>query len=398
MKRALLSSTVLLLAVLLFLFSALFAEDINTVVNANNQFAFELYSRYKSEKGNIFFSPYSISAALAMTYEGARGKTADEIQTVFHFPKDSAVRRKSFLKTYNQTNKKDKKYQLHTANALWAQKDYPFQKSYFGLMEEFYGGKVTNLDFRNKTEESRLTINNWVEKQTNGKIKDLIPRNSLNPSFRLVITNAVYFKGLWARQFDKQETAEKDFRVNPVRKVKVQMMNKKSRFGYAEIDDLQIVELPYEGQELSMFVLLPKKGNLDSLEKSLDTQKISTLIKSLKEKKVDVYLPEFKFSAKYFVADTLKRMGMATAFSENADFSGMTGKKDLFINEVIHQAFVEVNEKGTEAAAATGVTMGMTAMPELVKIFNADHPFIFMIQEKKTENILFLGRVSDPTA
>jgi serpin B len=408
MKKSLLySSLTLLTAGSLFLFSIVFAQDISSVVNANNQFAFELYSKYKSNDGNIFFSPYSISSAIAMTYEGAKGKTAEEIQSVFHFPKDDSLRSESFLTINDQINKKDKKYELRTANALWAQKDFKFLDDYFNLISQYYGGNVTNLDFSNETEQSRLTINNWVEKQTNNKIKDLIPTGILNPLTRLVLTNAIYFKGFWLKQFDKKDTKEEDFRISPDNKIRVQMMHlagKEAHFYYAETDELQILELSYEGNELSMLILLPKEDDLKAVEESLNSEKLSEWKSFLRGEEVNVYLPKFKFETKYFMAQDLKSMGMPTAFTlgidfgGEADFSGMTGNKRLNIDQVIHQAFVDVNEEGTEAAAATAVAMGvMACMPEPIKIFKADHPFIFLIQDKETGNILFVGRVSDPT-
>ena len=375
------------------------AEETGSVVNANNQFAFELYSKYKSKDGNIFFSPYSISTALAMTYEGARGKTAEEMQAVFHFPKDDALRRNSFLEIYNGINKGNKKYTLKTANALWAQKDFTFLDSYFSLVKQYYSGNVTNVDFVGQTEEARLTINKWVEKQTNNKIKDLIPQKALDSTTRLVLTNAIYFKGMWVKQFDKAKTLEKDFEISPGKTVKAMMMGltgEEAVFKYTEVEDLQVLELPYKGEELSMLILLPKKGSTDALEATLNAQKISELRKSLAKQRVDVYLPKFKFETKYFMKDTLKELGMPTAFSMAADFSGMTGKTDLYIDKVIHQAFVEVNEEGTEAAAATAVVMALKSMPTMKIEFNADHPFIFVIQERATGNILFLGRVSEP--
>jgi serpin B len=401
-KRHLLSGLVLLLAGLVISVSVLYAQDLSSVVNANNQFAFELYSKYKSKEGNIFFSAYSLSSALAMTYEGARGQTADEIQSVFHFPKDDSLRRESFLKIYEQINKKDKKYQLRTANALWAQKDYKFLAEYFNLIDQYYRGKVTNLDFISQTEQSRITINNWVEEQTDNKIRNLIPPGVLNEMTRLVLTNAIYFKGFWDKQFDKKETKEEDFRTSPGNTVKVQMMSltgEEAEFNYTETERLQILELPYEGEELSMLILLPKGDDLNALEESLNTENLSEWRNRLIEQRVEVYIPKFKFETKYFMAEDLKGMGMPTAFSMNADFSGMTGKKDLFISQVIHQAFVEVNEEGTEAAAATAVVWkGLSVRPKSIKIFKADHPFIFVIQEKETGDILFLGRVTNPTS
>ena len=394
MKKSI--SGALTLIVSLFLSSVAWPQGVDSVVKANNQFAFKLYSTYKSKDGNIFFSPYSISSALAMTYEGARGKTADEMQSVFDFPKDDSLRRGAFLKINSIINKKDKKYKLNTANALWAQKDYKFLEDYFKLIDHYYGGKVTNLDFVGETEESRLTINHWVEQQTNDKIKNLIPKGVIDPSTRLVLTNAIYFKGMWFKQFDKKATSEQDFKMSSNNTVKAQMMNEIDDFNYAETDSLQILELPYQGNELSMLILLPKKDDLRTIEGSLTLEKLSEYKGMLGNEKVDVSIPRFKFETKYFMADDLIKMGMPAAFS-NADFSGMTGHQDLFIGQVIHQAFVEVNEEGTEAAAATAVTMEAGAMPQAPKEFNANHPFIFLIQEKETGDILFMGRVSDPT-
>lgn len=402
MKKVLLGSFTLLAVGLLFLSSIAFAEDTNSVVKANNQFAFDLYAKYKSKDGNIFYSPYSISSALAMTYEGAKGTTAEEMQAVFHFPQDATLRRESYLELYRKINKKDKKYKLSTANALWAQKDCKFLDSYFNLVEKYYGGKTTNLDFKNQTEQSRLTINNWVEKQTNDKIKDLIPAGVLSEITRLVLTNAVYFKGLWFKQFDKKQTKEEEFMVGPANKIKAKMMrltDEETRLNYAETDKLQILELPYEGNELSMLILLPKEDNLKAVEESLSFEKLSEWKNLLGFKKVKVYLPKFKFETKYFMKEDLAAMGMPTAFSMVADFSGMTGEKDLLISEVIHQAFVDVNEEGTEAAAATAVAMianSIALEPKQIRIFKADHPFIFIIQDKETGGILFIGRVSNP--
>ena len=333
-----------------------------------------------------------------MTYEGARGQTAEEMQSVLHFPADPEVRRPAFARIYNQINKRGKKYKLSTANALWAQKDYSFLDEYFNTVEKYYGGKVTNLDFVGDTENSRITINKWVEEQTNNKIKDLIPEGVIDAATRLVLTNAIYFKGTWFKQFDKKNTVERDFKISPTNSVKVQMMHlddKKAKFNYTETKDLKILELPYSGGDLSMLILLPK-DSIEQLESELTIENLNNWTARLKEEEVSIYLPRFKFETKYFMAQDLAEMGMPTAFSGGADFSGMTGRRDLYISNVIHQAFVEVNEEGTEAAAATAVVMKEVAM--MKKLFNADHPFIFIIREKETGNILFLGRVSDPTS
>jgi len=374
-------------------------EDIANIIEANNQFALDLYSQFKDDK-NMFFSPWSISTALTMTYEGAKGQTAEEMKSVLHLPDNQETIKTSYYWIQSEINKEPKSYKLHTANALWAQQDYQFLQEYTDPMQKYYSAKITNLDFKTKTEESRITINKWVEKKTNNKIKDLISQGALSSLTRLVLTNAIYFKGTWLKQFDKKDTQEKDFHVTPEKTVKVDMMaltDKEAKFNYAETDNLQILELPYDGEELSMLLLLPK-DNINSLENSLTAEKLSGWKQLLIEQRVKVFLPRFKFETKYLLAKDLVKMGMPTAFSPGvADFSGMDGTNNLFISGVIHQAFVEVNEEGTEAAAATAVIMELKAMPEPIPTFIADHPFLFIIQETKTGNILFLGKVADPS-
>lgn len=383
----------------------------SSVVNASNQFALEFYSKYASQDGNIFFSPYSISTALAMTYEGARGETAQEMQSVFHFPTDNDTRRNGFLQIYNGINDANKSYNLSTANALWAQKDYKFLDGYFNLIRTYYGGNVTNLDFIGDTENSRLTINKWVEEQTNHKIKNILPPRSVDSLTRLVLTNAVYFKASWHIPF-LNETHDEDFRARPGNTIKVKMMSLHGNdvltskgepanmtFNYAETNETQILELFYEGNETSMLILLPKKDSLATIEQSLGAGKLNELKAMLNETELEgVYLPKFKFETKYFMVDTLKDMGIKTAFTyPGADFSGMDGTKNLYITQVIHQAFIDVNETGTEAAAATAVVMALgTVVGNQKPVFRADHPFIFIIQQRDTGNILFMGRVSNP--
>jgi len=373
-------------------------QGIQEVARANNQFAFKLYSELvKTETGNIFYSPYSIFSALAMTYEGARGGTAEEMKTVFNFP-GSDVLRPNFAAIYNRINEASKDYELRTGNALWTQKDYPFLEDYLKTVEEYYGGKAAVLDFINNAEESRQTINAFIEEQTNHKIKDLIPPGVLDELTRLVLTNAVYFKGDWKIAFNESLTMEEDFWVTSDRSVRVQMMHMKPnetiRFNYADMGDVQIIELPYKGENISMLIILPK--NLEEAESSLTLEKLNEYKAEMKEEKLDeICLPKFELDTKYFMQQTLSSLGMPTAFSGAADFSGMTGGRDLFISEVIHQAYVKVDEKGTEAAAATAVIMKLTAIPE-TKVFRADHPFIFIIQEKETGSILFMGRIVNP--
>ncbi|MFH1866773.1 MAG: serpin family protein [Patescibacteria group bacterium] len=373
-------------------------QGIQDVANANNKFAFDLYSELnKSENGNVFYSPYSISAALAMTYEGAKGQTADEMKSVYHFP-ESDILRSNFAAIYNKINKGAKDYEFRTGNALWVQQDYPFLEGYTSRVEKYYGGKAANLDYVKETEKSRQTINSFIGEQTNNKIKDLIPAGFLNAMTRLVLTNAIYFKGIWEWEFDKADTREGDFKITPDNIVKTAMMNMnpdKARFNYSDTEDLQILELPYKGDEISMLVLLPT-NNLDTIGSNLTAEKLNEYKSQMKETKLDsISLPKFDFDTKYFMNETLGALGMPTAFSANADFSGMTTAEKIWIDFVIHQAYIKVDEKGTEAAAATAVGMVRSAMPR--NVFRADHPFIFIIQEKDTGNILFLGRVVNPT-
>lgn len=378
---------------------------------ADNRFAFEMYARLAQEagrSGNLFFSPYSVSSALAITYEGAKGSTADEIRSVLHFPGNDTVLREDFSAMNAGINSGDPAYTLRTANALWAEKTAPLLPAFTTVAEQFYGARVTNLDFAGSPEESRLTINAWVENKTEDRIKDLIPAGVIDPMTRLVITNAIYFHGDWVKQFDRNETTDAGFRTATGTTVNVPMMQrtgKEAVYRYAENEDLQMLVLPYNhttGQQLSMVVLLPRDDNLTAAESALSTETLSALEQSARSRQVMVYFPKFTLKTKYNkLAETLAAMGMPTAFGPAADFSGMNGKHDLFISDVIHQAFVDVNEEGTEAAAATAVifkTASAQVSAEPVPVFKADHPFVFFIQDDETGAILFMGRVTDPTA
>ncbi len=369
---------------------------IGSVINANNQFALDLYSELKDKEDNIFFSPYSISVALAMTYEGARGQTAEEMQSVLHFPGDNSARRSSFAALHNKINSKNAKYRFSIANALWIQKDYKLLDNYTNVVQNYYGGRATNVDFA--SEDARKTINNWVEDKTNNKIKDLFPQGSLNGDTRLVLTNAIYFKGDWVKQFDEKETKQEEFRISKDNVIQVSMMRRTdegARFNYAETEELQILEMLYEGEELSMLVLLPKNNNLSSLEEFLTIEKLTEWKNKLTDQRVNIFIPKFTLNTKYFLKDTLSRMGMPSAFI-SADFSGIDDTKSLFIDKVIHQAYIKVNEEGTEAAAATGVSVFTISAKPPIPEFRADHPFIVIIQDRETGNILFLGRITNP--
>ena len=374
-------------------------EGIQEVINANNRFNFNLYSKLsKSENGNLFYSPYSIFAALAMTYEGANGQTADEMKKVLTYP-DKKILRPNFAAIYNEINTNVKDYELNTANALWVQKDFSLLTDYSRIVNKHYGGKASNLDFVNAAEKSRETINDYTKQQTNNRISELIPPGFLDTGTRLVLTNSIYFKGTWVWEFDASNTYSESFKITPHDTVMVSMMSmnpKKAKFNYAQTEDTQILELPYKGNKISMLILLPAE-DLTSIESSLTLEKFNEYKSKLKETSLDsILLPKFKLDTEYFIKDALIALGMPTAFSSSADFSGMTGRKDLYIDSIIHKAFVEIDENGTEAAAATAINIALKAIVPR-NVFKADHPFIFIIQDKETENILFIGKVVDPT-
>jgi len=368
------------------------------IAKANNAFALDLYARLSTRPGNLFFSPASISTALAMTYAGARGQTAQEMATTLHFKTEGQGMHPAFGALLRDLNKqgKGKGYRLSVANALWAQQGYSFLPEFVELTKTDYGAGVHDVDFVGATEAARQTINTWVEKQTEDKIKDLLPRGVIGSDTRLVLTNAIYFKGNWQTQFKKEQTRELPFQVAADQKVNAPFMNQSGKFKYLDGDTFQALELPYAGKDLAMIALLPKQPDgLAEFEKLLSAAKLVDLLHKMRETEVIMSLPKFKLTSEFGLKETLSTMGMQLAFSSSADFSGMDGKRDLFLSAVIHKAFVDVNEEGTEAAAATGVAVKALAM-RVKPIFRADHPFLFLIQDQQSGSILFLGRLANP--
>jgi serine protease inhibitor len=373
-------------------------NPVSKTVEASNRFALDLYGRFNASSDNLLFSPYSISTALSMVYEGARGTTAEEMENVFHFNNDTAKRLEENSELYDALNSVGD-VELDTANALWLQQGYPFIEEYVTRLTEYYHGEAKEQNFAGNPEEARLEINKWVEDQTNQKIKDLFPEGSLNPDVRLVLTNAIYFKGDWLHQFNPNNTERQPFYVSDTQIATVDMMAlRRESFNYAEAEGVQLLELPYKNSGLSMVLLLPVNQTLTELESGLDYDTLMGWISSLKEDKVNVYLPRFSYETKCFMKDILSEMGMPTAFTPGeANLTGINPDGDLFISKVIHQAFIDVNEEGTEAAAATGVVVELYAMLHMYE-FRADHPFIYMIMDKETGSILFMGRVVNPAA
>ena len=367
---------------------------------ANNRFSLDLYRELAGEGNNVFFSPWSLSSALAMTYEGARGNTSDEMRSVLYFSENDSLRRESFSALDRKINANDSGYTLSTANALWVDGSFSLLDEYETLVHDTYLARANNLDFRAAPEEARQTINHWVKQKTSGKIVDLIPAGHVDSLTRLVLTNAIYFNGTWMKTFDPSQTRDEDFFTEDGRAVKVPMMRQddgEARFYYLETGDLQVLEMPYAGGRLSMMILLPHDQDIASLERTLSSEDLNQWRDSLEERRVDVYLPRFKLKANYFLPEILADLGMPTAFSEMADFTGISPDRPLFISQVIHQAYVDVNEQGTEAAAATAVVTEACAEEPEIPVFRADHPFLFLIVDDETGCILFLGRVSDPS-
>jgi serpin B len=378
------------------------ANNIEDLARDNTVFALDLYARLKTTDGNLFFSPYSISTCLAMTYAGARGDTAAQMAHRLHFDTNQDQLAVSFGRLQTQLNAEQEKkgIELNIANGLWGQKDYPFLPAFLAVAQQSYGAKLKQVDFRTQAVAARGEINDWVDHKTKGKITDLIQPGVLDAATRLVLVNAIYFKGRWSREFDKRNTIQAPFSVSPALKPEVPLMHLTADFRYAEAEGLQLLELPYVGGDLSMVVLLPRElDGLKVMEDLFNKQTLDRWLAQAREQKVTVFLPKFRMSAQFSLAKPLAEMGMTDAFSPNANFSGMDGERDLFISAVIHKAFADVNEEGTEAAAATATVMMMGAamMPGPTPIFRADHPFIFLIRDNHFGSILFLGRMVDPS-
>jgi serpin B len=369
------------------------------VVKGNTEFATDLYAQLREQGGNLFFSPYSISTALAMTYAGARGQTAQEMAKTLHCTLDQAQLHPAYAALIANLKASGKKSgcALHIANALWGQRGYPFLADFLTLNKKSYDAGLSDVDFVGHAEEARNTINAWVEKQTKEKIQELLKPGILDSETRLLLTNAIYFKSNWQSPFNKQATQQEAFMTSAEQKVRVPMMHQAAQFGSFDGGSFEALDLPYHGSEWSMVVFLPKKvDGLAEFEKSLNTVQLAQWLAQMKPVNVDVALPKFKMTAEFNLQQVLSALGMPTAFSRAADFSGMTGGRDLFISEVVHKAYVDVQEEGTEAAAATGVVMKRLIAELPSRVFRADHPFVFVIRDLRSNSILFLGRVTDP--
>ena len=373
-------------------------------VKGSNAFAIDLYRQLRAQPGNLFFSPESISTAFAMTYAGARGQTATEMQNVFHFTLPPDRLHPAMGALLSAMNAQHKGYELRVADGLWAQQDAQFLPSYLKLTKDDYGAGFHRVDFKTSPEAVRAAINQWVEKQTNDKIQNLIGPGVLTPATRLVLTNAIYFKGDWLAPFEKADTQSEEFHTSSAQFVMVQLMHHTGSYSYYDGGTFQALELPYTGNELSMVVLLPKQiDGLPALEKDLTAASAGDWLQKLEPAdKVILSFPRFTMTQQFELSGVLSQLGLSQAFTASADFSGMTGKPGFTISAAVHKAFIDVNEQGTEAAAATSIIMRATAVrvpfPEPPPIvFRADHPFLFLIRNTQSGAVLFMGRVIDPT-
>jgi len=386
-------------------------QGVKNLVSSNNSFSFDLYNQLRSENlhKNIFFSPYSISSAFSMVYEGSANETKEEIKSVFSFPEPEQLA-PNFAKIYSTINKKKTSYTLSTGNALWIANDYKLLEDYTNRVSKYYGGKSVNLDFSNDTENSRVTINDFISEQTNKKINDLIKPGMISSDTKLVLTNAIYFEGEWKVAFNKTKTKEEKFTTDSGELIDTTMMtltggeikNSEHKFKYKDLVTMQILQFPYK-DDLSMILILPTE-DFESLGE-ITFDKYSSWVTQLNTRPSHrinlISFPKFEFETEYTLNNTLEGMGMQLAFSPGlADFSKISGK-DLFISMVVHKAYIKVDEKGTTAAAATAISMEETAMVDENKLrdtFIADHPFLFIIQEDSTGEILFLGEINNPSS
>ena len=377
------------------------AAELAELTYRNSMFALDLYQELRGKEGNLFYSPYSISLALAMTYAGARGDTEQQMAETLHFTLSQERLHAAFnALDLALTAQAGQDFQLNIANSLWGQSDYAFLDEFLDTLAQNYGAGLSLLDFINEPELSRQTINQWVSQQTEEKIKDLIPAGGITPATRLVLANAIYFDARWAQPFDRGHTHDGAFYTLDGGEATVPMMSmyKPPTLAYAQGQGYQAIELPYEGGQAAMLIIVPDQGQFEAFEAGLDAEQLKSIVETLQIQQIKLTMPKFSYASNVSLAPTLSAMGMPDAFSTGADFSGMTGDHSLFISNIFHKAFVAVGEIETEAAAATGIILervsGVTYILDLELI--VDRPFIFMIRDVKSGLLLFVGRVVNP--
>nr|CAJ38562.1 serpin 2 precursor [Branchiostoma lanceolatum] len=373
-------------------------QEPTSLADVNSEFALELYKAlHKDHPENIFFSPFSISTCLAMTYLGARNETAQQMSHVLRFNKVNQTDfHERFHHLLTQVHHPDRLYTLKTANRLFGQNSFKFGQKFLDETSRNYGAELAPLDFRGNTEGARQTINNWVEEQTDNRIQEIMEPGFLSPETVLVLVNAIYFKGSWESPFYTSDTMLNSFHVNPEEDVQVPMMYQDGMFKFGRDENLncQILEMPYKGKHLSMVLVLPDKiDGLNAIETSLTPELLNRWQNSMVKEDVGILIPKFKLVQDFGLSEKLSEMGMPDLFGTNVDLSGMTGSRDLHVDALLHKAFVDVNEEGTEAAAATA---GDIVLSGPTYEFDADRPFLFFIKDNDTNSILFMGRLVRP--
>mgnify|MGYP001765497675 CR=1 FL=1 len=380
------------------------AEQMEILVDGNNAFALDLYQSLRSSDGNLFYSPYSISLALGMTYGGARGVSEAQMADVLHFDLPQAELHPAFnrldidLEGSSEPENEDvQPMQLSIANAIWGQEGYPFLPEYLDLLALNYGAGINLADFTTRAEPTRKEINQWVSDQTEERIQDLLAPGVVDATTRMVLVNAIYFLADWEQQFDANNTYQVPFYLLDGTDVQVDMMSDQMALPYLRGENYQAVELPYAGGSAVMDIIMPDEGQLAAFESALDWSKLEGILSNLQGVDLRLRMPKFTFSSQFDLAKVLAGMGMPDAFCAGAaDFSGMDGSGGLCISAVIHQAFVAVDEEGTEAAAATAVVMEEAAMIYNGLELTIDHPFFFLIRDLGSGQVLFVGRVLNP--
>jgi serpin B len=379
-------------------------SDLEQLEEGNRAFALNLYQQLRSQEGNLFYSPYSISLALAMTFAGARGETEAQMADVLHFDLPQEDLHPAFnalsqiLESRAQPVGEDQEggLELSIANSLWGQAGYSFQTEFLDRLAENYAAGMREVDFA-QSEQARKLINDWVAEETRDKIKNLIPQGVLDELTRLVLANAIYFKAAWQHPFDEGMTAQQEFTLMEGGMIQVDMMRQSEMLDYNMGDGYQAVRLPYSGDSADMLVLLPDQGRFAEFEEALNAETVIEILSGLESRQINLVIPKFKVESTFELSDALPAMGMQDAFdASKADFSSISGKPELYISNVVHKAFVDVNEAGTEAAAATAVIMKLGSVPAEPLTLQIDRPFIFMILDRATGTVLFVGRVLDP--
>jgi serpin B len=387
----------LILLLAIFSSASALAQIAEKATQGNNRFTMELYHQLRKEPVNMFYSPLSISSAFAMTYAGAKGETATQLQQTLHFGPNTDAFHSEYAQLNTLLNKEKEGLSLSLANAVWIQSGLKLQPIFSETLTQHYGAGLKRTSFSEDPAGSRDRINNWVEEKTHDKITDLLPQSAIKRSTQMILVNALYFKGDWATPFKEENTKEDTFYVFKKCHTQAQMMNQSLNTSYYEDKMAQVVELPYEGGDVSMILIVPKKRfDLLAVEKNFTHTLYQEYLQKMKHTKVQLTLPKFTMERTYSLSEPLQQLGMTLPFTSNADFTGMTDQTKLVIDKVLHKTYIDVNEVGTEAAAATAITMVKTSMVRNQATVKANHPFMFLLKDNKTSAILFMGRIMDP--